>query len=178
MGSCTGESVPKPRPVRRVRPSQFRYVLGHLPTGVTVITAFTRDGLSGMAANSVASVSLDPPLILVCPARSSSTWPKIRAAGRFCVTILADHQEEVGRRFAQQGIDRFAEIGWHQRPGGPALDDAVAWIDAELRHEHAAGDHTIAVACVLAVEAAADAMPLVFFRSGYGRIWRGRQTGL
>ena len=120
-------------------------------------------------------MSLEPPLILVCPARSSATWPLIRAAGEFCVSVLAAHQEGDARLFASRGADRFAGIGWHPRHGGPALDDAIAWIDAELRHEHDAGDHTIAVARVIAVEAGAGRSPLVFLRGGYGQFWRGRR---
>lgn len=177
MGTCIGESVAEPGPAPRVPPSEFRHVLGHLPTGVTVITAYTREGPTGMAANSVTAVSLEPPLILLCPARSSATWPLIRAARQFCVSVLAAHQEGVARGFAARGADRFAGIGWHPRRGGPALDDAVAWIDAELLQEHDAGDHTIAVARVVAVDASAGRVPLVFFRGGYGQFRRGRGAG-
>jgi flavin reductase (DIM6/NTAB) family NADH-FMN oxidoreductase RutF len=151
-----------------VGPDAFRHVLGHLPTGVTIVTAHGPDGPAGMAANSVTSVSLDPPLILVCPAKSSTTWPSIRAAGRFCVNVMAGHHEDLCRRFARRGTDRFAGISWTDRPTGPALDDAVAWIECDVRDEHDAGDHTIVVAGVVAIEAASDAEPLVFFRGRYG----------
>jgi flavin reductase (DIM6/NTAB) family NADH-FMN oxidoreductase RutF len=146
----------------------FRHVLGHLPTGVTVVTANAADGPTGMAANSVTSVSLDPPLILLCPAKSSSTWPAIRDAGRFCVNILAGHHEEITRQFARKDTDRFQGVARHERSGGPGLDDAVAWIECEIHAEHDAGDHTIVVATVLAIEAAEAAVPLVFFRGRYG----------
>jgi 3-hydroxy-9,10-secoandrosta-1,3,5(10)-triene-9,17-dione monooxygenase reductase component len=146
----------------------FRHVLGHLPTGVTVITAHGADEPTGMAANSVTSVSLDPPLILFCPAKSSETWPAIRSAGRFCVNIMAGHHEEATRRFALKGVDRFSGVSYSQRDTGPALDDAVAWIECSLRDEHDAGDHTIVVADVLAIEAASGGAPLVFFRGRYG----------
>ena len=147
---------------------EFRRVLGHLPTGVTVITAYTPDGPTGMAANSVTSVSLDPPLVLVCPAKSSETWPAIREQRRFCVNVMAGHHEEVSRQFARKDADRFAGVPWHERPSGPALDDAVAWIGCELRDEHDAGDHMIVVASVDEIEAASDTVPLVFFRGRYG----------
>jgi flavin reductase (DIM6/NTAB) family NADH-FMN oxidoreductase RutF len=156
------------RPSVEIMASELRRVLGYLPTGVTIITAFTDDGPAGMAANSVTSVSLDPPLILVCPARTSTTWPKISAAGRFCVNVMARHHAETSRRFALKGVDRFADVKWHERPGGPAFGDAVAWIDCKLRDEHDAGDHTIAVADVLGIEAASARRPLVFFRGRYG----------
>jgi flavin reductase (DIM6/NTAB) family NADH-FMN oxidoreductase RutF len=84
------------------------------------------------------------------------------------VNIMAGHHEEVTRRFSQRGIDRFAGVGYSDRETGPALDDAVAWIECELRDEHDAGDHTIVVAEVLAIEAADSVSPLVFFRGRYG----------
>jgi 3-hydroxy-9,10-secoandrosta-1,3,5(10)-triene-9,17-dione monooxygenase reductase component len=149
-------------------PSLYRQVLGHLPTGVTVVAAHGPAGPVGMAANSVTSVSLDPPLILVCPSKASETWPAVRASGRFCVSVMAAHHEALCRRFAAKGADRFAEVGWYGRTAGPALDEALAWIDCALREEHDAGDHVIAVADVLAIDARASSPPLVFFRGCYG----------
>jgi 3-hydroxy-9,10-secoandrosta-1,3,5(10)-triene-9,17-dione monooxygenase reductase component len=77
--------------VHEIAGEAFRQVLGHLPTGVTVITAWAEHEPTGMAANSVTSVSLDPPLVLFCPAKSSTTWPHIRQSGRFCVNVMAGH---------------------------------------------------------------------------------------
>jgi flavin reductase (DIM6/NTAB) family NADH-FMN oxidoreductase RutF len=151
-----------------IDPGRFRQVLAHLPTGVTVITAHGPDEPIGMAANSVTSVSLDPPLILFCPAKSSSTWPKIRDAGAFCVNVMAGHHEETTRRFAARQPDRFSGVDITHRTTGPALCDAVAWIECTLEDEHEAGDHTIVVARVVAIEAAPDVEPLVFFRGSYG----------
>jgi len=153
---------------RQITGEDFRHVLGHLPTGVTVITAHGSDGPLGMSANSVTSVSLDPPLILFCPARSSTTWPSIRDTGRFCVNVMASHQDKAAQLFARRGADRFRGVSYRDRPTGPALDEAVAWIECSLNVEHSAGDHTIAVADVLAIEAVGDGDPLVFFRGGYG----------
>jgi 3-hydroxy-9,10-secoandrosta-1,3,5(10)-triene-9,17-dione monooxygenase reductase component len=152
---------------------RFRRVLGHLPTGVAVVTASGRDGPVGMAVNAVTSVSLVPPLILICPANASQTWPQIRACDHFCVNITAGHHQEICRRFALRGVDRFEGISYHARSGGPALDDAAAWIDCSIRDEHAAGDHTIVVADVLDLEAAEDPSPLVFFRGRYGTFIAG-----
>ena len=151
-----------------IEPYVFRRVLGHLPTGVTVITAQHQDGPVGMACNSVTSVSLEPPLIAFCPARESETWQALRAAGRFCVNVMAEHHEIATRAFARKGIDRFAGVAHHPRPGGPALDDAVAWLDCQIRAEYEAGDHLIVVADVVGLEARDDAAPLVFFRGAYG----------
>ena len=120
-----------------------------------------------MTANSFTSVSLDPPLVLICPAKSSRTWSSIRTAGKFCVNILAGHHEDLGRRFSKIEADRFAGVDWQNRSGGPAFADAVAWIDAELVAEHDGGDHTIAVARVLSLEEAHAGRPLIFFRGQF-----------
>jgi 3-hydroxy-9,10-secoandrosta-1,3,5(10)-triene-9,17-dione monooxygenase reductase component len=157
--------------MERISQRQFRDVLGHLPTGVTVVTAYTPDGPTGMAANSVTSVSLDPALILFCPGKSSTTWPAIRNSHEFCVNVMAGHHEAVTRQFALKGADRFAGIDYVDRSTGPGLCDAVAWIECRLRNEHDAGDHTIVVAEVVAIEASADVAPLVFFRGRYGTFW-------
>jgi flavin reductase (DIM6/NTAB) family NADH-FMN oxidoreductase RutF len=148
---------------------RFRQVLGHLPTGVTVITAHHADGPVAMSANSVTSVSLEPPLILFCPAKSSTTWPRIRQSGRFCVNIFGAQHEEISRRFATRGVDRFAGVAWHSRPAGPALDDAVAWIECTVDAQYEAGDHLIVVGAVDRLDVREDAgEPLVFFRGRYG----------
>lgn len=151
-----------------IDPTIFRRVLGNLPTGVTVITAEHADGPVGMACNSVTSVSLEPPLISFCPARTSETWPTLQAAGKLCVSVMARHHAEATRAFARKGVDRFAGVSHHRRPCGPALDDAVAWLDCKIHAVHEAGDHLIVVAKVVALEARADASPLVFFRGAYG----------
>src|SRR3954468_7327609 len=99
-----------------IDPGAFRQVLAHLPTGVTVIASHGSEGPVGMAANSVTSVSLDPPLILFCPAKSSSTWPKIREAGSFCVNVMAGHHEVITRQFAAKEADRFSGVDYAHRP--------------------------------------------------------------
>ncbi|GGM58882.1 flavin reductase [Dactylosporangium sucinum] len=152
-------------------PKQFRQVLGHYPTGVTVITACGDDGVPvGMAVGSFTSVSLDPPLVAFFPDKSSTTFPKIRAAGAFCVNVLAADQEHICRAMAAKGADKFAGIAWRRLPSGaPVLDGAVAWIDCELDVLHEAGDHYIAVGRVLGLDVARPSLPLVFFQGGYGR---------
>ncbi len=151
-----------------VEPEEFRRVLGHFATGVSVVSAERPDGPVGMACNALTSVSLEPPLIAVCPAKSSETWPEIRAAGRFVVNLMnSDHQEAV-LAFARKGTDRFADVGYRAGDYGPVLDDAVAWIECELDAEHDAGDHTIALARVAQLQGREDLEPLVFFRGRYG----------
>ena len=128
-----------------------RGVLEILPQRSDLIVAGMDDGaMTGFAAQSFVSLSLEPPLIAVCPAKSSTSWPRIRNAGSFCINVLADDQRPVSEVFAQSG--QVANIGW--RPGvsgAPILDDVLAYVDCTLEAEHDAGDH-----------------PLLFFRGGYG----------
>lgn len=129
-----------------------------------------------MACNSVTSVSLDPPLISFCLARTSETWPALRSAGHFCINFMAEHHEDLIHRFASKTGDRFADVHHHARQSGPALDDAVAWLDCELRAEHEAGDHFIVLAEVVALDAEPDAAPIIFFRGHYGAFAPGGGT--
>jgi 3-hydroxy-9,10-secoandrosta-1,3,5(10)-triene-9,17-dione monooxygenase reductase component len=152
----------------QIDPLHFRTVLGHLPTGVTVITAHGQGGPTGMAANSVTSVSLEPPLVLFCPARSSTTWPLIQETGAFCLNVMASDHEDLIRRFSTKDTDRFASVEWARRETGPALSGAVAWIECQIQNEYEAGDHLVVIAGVTAVEARSEVEPLVFFRGSYG----------
>jgi flavin reductase (DIM6/NTAB) family NADH-FMN oxidoreductase RutF len=149
---------------------RFRQVLGHFPTGVTVVTASSDAGPVGLAVGSFASVSLDPPLVAFFPDRGSSSWPKIQAAGVFCVNILAEDQEGVCRRFAAKGDDKFAGLGWTQAgSGSPLLDGVLAWIDCDIDSITEAGDHFCVMGRVRDLAVVHDGAPLVFFRGGYGR---------
>ena len=158
-----------------IRPRDFRDVLAHVPTAVTVVTASHETEPVGMTVNSFTSVSLEPPLVLFCAAKSSLTWPRIRAARRFCVNVLAAGQEDLARLFSRPRADRFTGVRCNDRFCGPALADAVAWIDCELADEHAAGDHVIVLGAVLGVESTA-APPLVFHRRRYGTLVDAAET--
>jgi 3-hydroxy-9,10-secoandrosta-1,3,5(10)-triene-9,17-dione monooxygenase reductase component len=148
----------------------FRQVLGHFPTGVTVITGAGDDGPVGLAVGAFFSVSLDPPLVGWCPNKTSSSWPAIRATGSFCVNILAEDQEVLCRTFASKDTDKFDGIGWEPGPSGsPRLRDVLAWIDCDIEAVHDAGDHEICVGRVKELEVEREDGPLLFFRGGYGR---------
>jgi 3-hydroxy-9,10-secoandrosta-1,3,5(10)-triene-9,17-dione monooxygenase reductase component len=150
--------------------ASFRTVLGHFATGVTIITAMDGDEPIGVSANSFTSVSLDPPLVLFCAAKASTTWPRLEAAGKFTVNILNEHQEDVCRVFATKGIDRFGRIGWHPSPiGAPILSGAVAYIDCEIDAQYDAGDHLIVVGAVKELGVLSEDGPLIFYRGGYGK---------
>ena len=154
---------------RIVDPQVMRDVLGHFASGVTVVTALTADGPAGFTCQSFSSLSLDPPLVAFAPARTSQTWPALRAIGRFCVNVLAEGQDAVSQNFARSGPDKFADVPWTPSAhGSPVLDDVVAWIDGELWAEYDGGDHTIVVARVLDLGAHPDRRPLLFHRGTYG----------
>jgi flavin reductase (DIM6/NTAB) family NADH-FMN oxidoreductase RutF len=150
--------------------SKFRQVLGHFATGVTVITASAESGPVGLAVTSFASVSLEPALVGFFPGKHSSSWPKIEAAGHFCVNLLGEDQEEVCRVFASKEPDKFAGLGWTpSSSGAPILDGAIAWIDCDLAQVVETGDHYLAVGAVRELAVAHDGPPLLFFRGGYGK---------
>ena len=158
---------------RIVDPQVLREVMGHFASGVTVVTALTADGPAGFTCQSFSSLSLDPPLVAFAPARTSRTWPALRAIGRFCVNVLAEGQDDVSQNFARSGADKFAGVRWSPSAhGSPVLDDVVAWIDGELWAEYDGGDHSIVVARVLDLGADPDRRPLLFHRGTYGLLHR------
>jgi 3-hydroxy-9,10-secoandrosta-1,3,5(10)-triene-9,17-dione monooxygenase reductase component len=150
--------------------AHYRAVLGRFATGVTVVAAMHDGKPAGLSVNSFTSVSLDPPLVAFCVAKQSSTWPHIRHAGGFTVSILAEDQEDLSRVFAAKSPDKFRHVAWWPGPsGGPVLAGAVAWIDCTVDAEHDAGDHVIVVGRVRELDVADDGKPLIFYRGGYGR---------
>nr|WP_116076516.1 flavin reductase family protein [Asanoa ferruginea] len=145
----------------------MREVLGHFPSGVTVVTGVDGAGPAGFACQSFHALSLDPPLVCFCVGRSSTTWPRIRAAGRFAVNILGIGHEELSRTFARSGGDKFDGVDWSPSPlGSPLLAEAVAWVDCRISAVYDGGDHEIVVGAVTALEAIGGE-PLVFFRGEY-----------
>ncbi len=154
-----------------VTPRMMKDVLRNFGTGVTVITALGPDGPMGFTCQTFASLSLDPPLVSFCPARTSTTWPRIRDLGRFTINILADDHSGLSDAFARAGVsgaDRFAGVAHTlSGGGGPILEGVLAWVDCRWRAEHDGGDHTIVVADVLDLDAASDIRPLFYFRGDY-----------
>lgn len=149
-------------------PRRLRHVLGHFATGLTVITASTEDGPAGLTCQSFSSLSLEPALVTFSPARTSTTWPLLRAEGRFTVNILPAEHQHLAAQFARSGTDKFAGVNHSPSPlGSPILDQALAWVDCELQQEYDGGDHTIVVAAVRALSARAEAEPLLFYKGDY-----------
>ncbi|MGX6606071.1 flavin reductase family protein [Micromonosporaceae bacterium Da 78-11] len=157
-----------------LEPLRLRRVLGSFPTGVTVLAALVDDVPAGLAANSFVSVSLDPPMVSVCVAHSSTTWPVLRRAARLGVSVLGVHQEHVGRRLSARGVDRFAELPWRTSPDGAILlDGSSAWLDCSIEREIPAGDHDIVLLRVHDLDADPQVAPLVFHGSRYRRLQDG-----
>lgn len=156
---------------------RFKSVMGHFATGVTIVTAIDRDTGHpvGFTAQSFLSLSIDPMLVAVSPAKTSTSWPRIAAADGLCINILGADQEAVCRGFATPSEDKFAGVGWRPSPvsGAPLIDGSLAWIDGRIEATHEAGDHQIVVIAVQDLGAATsdgggDAGPLLFYRAGFG----------
>ncbi|MDE2804240.1 MAG: flavin reductase family protein [Gemmatimonadota bacterium] len=158
-----------------MEPARFRRIMGHYPTGVTIVTAVDRDGTPvGLTANSVTSVSLDPPLVLVCVSEKSSSLGAILANGAFAVNILGVGAALTAVRFAEgRRKDRFEDVAFAVKEGGgPVLEGAVAWMTCGLYRTFEAGDHVILVGQVNDGEAAGGD-PLVFVRGRYENLTTG-----
>lgn len=148
----------------------FRQALGQFCSGVVIATGCLDGEPAGFAAQSFSSLSLDPPLVALFPGKQSSSWPKLRDSGSFCINILGDDQRSLCEQFARSGIDKFAGLDWRTgATGSPILPGVLAYVDCELEAEHDGGDHTIVVGRVreLAIERG-DGAPLLFFRGAYG----------
>lgn len=154
-----------PAPVSQ---TDLRRVLGSFATGVVVVTGEDNQGPVGLVCQSFASVSLDPPLVLVCPAHTSTSWPRIARIGRFVVNVLAADQREVCRRFSVSGGDKFADLDWSRTEWGPSLAGSLAQVMCTVQDVHRAGDHDIVVGHVRQLVSPREHGPLLYFRGGFG----------
>ena len=153
---------------RPIEPMDLRRALGAFATGVTVVTTMDADGSPrGFTANSFTSVSLDPPLILVCLAKRAASCPVFQAAESFAVNILSEDQKAVSTAFSSPGVDRFTTVDWSARATGcPILADVVAWLDCRMQEVVDAGDHYILIGRIVDYDYA-PASPLGFCRGAY-----------
>lgn len=147
----------------------FRDAMGSFATGVCVLGAKRRDGASvAITVNSFTSVSLDPPLVLVCLGTQSPRTNALVDSGRFSISMLADHQREVSNRFAQPGEGLMPGSGWHEGENGtPLIDGSAALIECDVETTHDAGDHLILIGRVTRLESDPGREALVYFRGGY-----------
>ena len=159
----------QPRPAFDAR--TFRDTLGRFATGVAFVTATPAGEPAGLIVNSLASVSIDPPLVSFCPSRSSLTWSRMRRTGRFGVNVLGRVHEPFARRATRAGADRFADLNWTLGSRGvPLLTDALATLECETVAEYPAGDHWIVVGRVEDARLASVDEPLVFFAGAFGTV--------
>lgn len=162
--------VPDDDPAPDESGRKFRDVLGRFCTGVTVVTSMSDGQPVGMTCQSFTSVSLDPPLVLFCPAKTSRAWPRIQRAGHFCVNLLSHDQLELSNGFAAKGSDKFAGVPWRpSATGAPLLEGVLGWVDCTIFAVHEAGDHYVVIGRVMDLGVEEAPHPLLFYRGQYAR---------
>ncbi|MBZ5592106.1 MAG: flavin reductase family protein [Acidobacteriia bacterium] len=161
---------------RRTQPkslskTEFCRACAKFPTGVTIVTVLDAEGSPhGMTASSFTSVSLDPPLVLVCVDHGASVLAHLRRAQHIGINILSESQQDLSAHFARRGHDRFDGVEWRAGHGGvPLLPGALAWFECSIHRMVDAGDHTILITEVLDAEYGGG-RPLVYFSSGYHKL--------
>ena len=167
-----GEDTPLPTddPEAVANARHFRDVLGRFCTGVTVVTSTSAGEPVGMTCQSFSSVSLSPPLVLFCPAKTSRAWPLMQRAGNFCVNLLAEGQEELSNTMASKGADKFAGVEWSpSKTGAPLIDGVLGYVDCTIHAVHEAGDHYIVIGKVQDLGFGTAEDPLLFLEGKYGR---------
>lgn len=147
----------------------LRDAFGCFATGITIVTSFDENRKPvGFTANSFTSVSLDPPLLLVCPGKYASSLPAIRATGRFGVNVLSASQKAIAERFAMRGVDRFGEGEWVEAESGVLLlEGACANFACSTVTEVDAGDHLVLIGQIESFRASPDRTPLLYLRGNY-----------
>ena len=149
--------------------ARFREALGHFATGITIVTATDAGEPVGFSCQSFAALSLDPPMVILAPAKTSTSWPRIARAGSFCVNIIGEHQEAVCRAFAVSGGDKFDGIDWSPGvTGAPVITGSLAVVECTLGTIYEGGDHELVTGHVVTMEIG-EGSPLIFYRSGFGR---------
>ena len=156
-----------PEAVARAR--RFRDVLGRFASGVTVVTAISGGEPVGMTCQSFSSVSLDPPLVLFVPAKTSRALPLMQRAGTFAVNFLSADQAELSNTMASRGSDKFAGVPWtpSETTGSPLLEGILGYVDCSIHAVHEAGDHFVVIGRVLDLATGDDEDPLLFFQGQY-----------
>jgi 3-hydroxy-9,10-secoandrosta-1,3,5(10)-triene-9,17-dione monooxygenase reductase component len=155
-----------------VDPRAFRDTVGRFPTGVAVVTATGPEGPAGLTTNAFSSLSLDPPLVLVCFDHGSRTLAVVRESRRFAVNVLRAGDDDLARLFAGKAPhpDKFAAVTHTVEHGVPVLDSALAWLVCDLQALHPGGDHEIGVGAVTAMGDDPAGQPLVFYGGTFGRL--------
>ena len=150
---------------------EFRQALGRFASGVTIVTCKSDGGdPCGITVSAFSSLSLEPPLVLICIDKRASVYADLKEGSCFAVNVLAQDQESVSRRFASRDADRFKGIGYREGlSGAPLIEGALAFIECRVAHSYPGGDHTIFVGEV-ETSGVNDGKPLLYFRGGYSSI--------
>jgi flavin reductase len=159
-------------PMEEAERRRMRDLMAHFATGVTVVAARHGPLLAGMTANAIASISIDPPLLMASIARKAETHGAIIGSHAFAVSVLADDQRDLAECFAQPTtaakLTRFCDAAWHEaETGSPILEGALAYFDCRLTERHDGGDHAIFLGEIVAAGYREDAAPLLWYGSGY-----------
>jgi flavin reductase (DIM6/NTAB) family NADH-FMN oxidoreductase RutF len=156
---------------RRLTSEEFREVIGHFASGVTVVTVSVDGRLYGTTASAVTSLALEPPMLLVCMNRESATGRAMASAGTFAVNILGEEHGELATRFARKGGDKFAGVELTDgEQGHPLLAHAIAQLECRVTEQVVAGTHVVFIAEVETGSARPGAPPLAYFRGRFGRL--------
>ncbi len=145
----------------------FREVMAGVCTPVAVVTGLDGTRPHGTTVSAFASLSLEPPMVLVSLAHSSDLLAVVRDSGRFGVNVLGSAQADLAARFARKGDDKFSDVGWRLDGGLPRLDGAPGWLACDVTELVVGGDHYVALGTVLAA-ATEEAAPLVYHRRVFG----------
>lgn len=152
----------------RFDPRELRNALGRFATGIAVVMAGDDEGLMGVTVNSFSAVSLEPPLVLFCMARTLNSLARLEQVKAYSVNILLESQQDVSNRFAKAGEDKFSGTPWHAgQSGAPRLTDAHATFECVPYAHYDGGDHVIFVGRVVHMHAEGEEAPLLFYRGRY-----------
>jgi len=154
-----------------IDPQELRRVMGHFATGVTIITTRDKGGTHfGLTANAFLSLSLNPPLVLISVDKSAQCYSCFDESRVFTVNFLSEDQEEISRRFATKGVEKFAGLEWREGNNGAAsLEGVMAHIECKIVETHDGGDHTIIIGEIVSATASGE-RPLLFFKGKYQRL--------
>jgi flavin reductase (DIM6/NTAB) family NADH-FMN oxidoreductase RutF len=156
------------------RPEDLRAAMSRFPTGVTVVTAMGPFGPAGATVNAVASLSLEPPMMLACLDLGSRTLVAVEHARRFGINVLAGNQADLARRFSTKDPhpEKWGGVAWEEKSGTPRIDGTLIWLACELRDVHDGGDHAITTGRVIDL-AASGGEPLIFHQGEYRPLLSG-----
>ena len=155
--------------VDSITAARFRHVFGHFCTGVTVITTVGDGRPVGFACQAFAALSLEPPLAVFCPSKTSATWRVIAQEGHFAANVLAATQRDLARVFGSSGDEKFTGLRWSASvTGDPVLEGVLAWASCEVEAVHDGGDHHVVIGRVVELGEVGAADPLLFYRGRFG----------